>query len=66
MPDAPCAFGPATLIDEDLTVDFAKETTSSDVVTIVATRPLTRNEAWSAIPKGTLAVLRDGDMAIVN
>lgn len=59
-------FGPATLIDEDLTVDFAKETTSSDVVTIVATRPLTRDEAWSVIPKGMLAVLQDGDMALVN
>jgi glutamine amidotransferase len=33
---------PATLVDEDLTVDFCQETTPRDIVTVVATRPLTR------------------------
>jgi predicted glutamine amidotransferase len=55
-------FGKATLVDEDLTVDFAQEASLSDVVTIVATRPLTRDEAWSQIAKGCLAVFRDGEM----
>ena len=59
-------FGAATLIDEDLTADFSRETTPSDVVTIVATRPFTPDETWSAIPKGVLAAFRDGEMALVN
>lgn len=55
-------FGAATLLDEDLTVDFAKHTTPSDVVTIVATRPLTKNEPWSPVPSGRLIAFRDGEM----
>jgi glutamine amidotransferase len=53
-------FGTATLVDEDWRVDFAQETTPDDVVTIVATRPLTRDEAWTDLPVGTLLVLRAG------
>lgn len=53
-------FGAATLVDQDLTVDFAKETTPTDIVTIVATQPLTRDERWTAIGKGELLTLRDG------
>ncbi|HEY0885528.1 MAG TPA: class II glutamine amidotransferase [Ramlibacter sp.] len=53
-------FGPATLIDEDMTVDFEMETTPNDVVTVIATRPLTRNEAWTVMDAGTMAVFRDG------
>jgi glutamine amidotransferase len=55
-------FGPATLIDEDLTVDFSKETTPNDVVTVVATGPLTRDERWTAVAKGTLIAFRDGTL----
>jgi glutamine amidotransferase len=54
-------FGPATLLDEDLTVDFAAETTPRDVVTVVATRPLTRDEAWAAMAPGEFAVFRRGE-----
>lgn len=53
-------FGTATLIDEDLRVDFSKETTPSDVVTVVATRPLTRDEAWTDIDRHSLLILRSG------
>jgi glutamine amidotransferase len=53
-------FGHARLIDEDLEVDFARETTPTDIVTVVATRPLTHNETWCELGKGTLLVLRDG------
>jgi glutamine amidotransferase len=55
-------FGAATLLDAELTVDFATHTTPSDVVTIVATRPLTRNEAWATTPKSTLVAFRDGEL----
>lgn len=39
-------FGEASLIDEEMVVDFTKETTDSDIVTIIATQPLTQNENW--------------------
>ncbi|MBK1659356.1 class II glutamine amidotransferase [Paracraurococcus ruber] len=54
-------FGPATLVDEDLTVDFARETTPGDVVTVVATRPLTRDEAWTVMEPGSCVVFRQGE-----
>jgi predicted glutamine amidotransferase len=53
-------FGHATLLDQDMRVDFAQETAPNDIVTIVATRPLTRDEPWESVPRGTLLVLRDG------
>ena len=53
-------FGPATLIDEDMTVDFEKETSPDDVVTVIATRPLTRDEPWTVMQGGEMAVFRDG------
>jgi glutamine amidotransferase len=56
-------FGHATLIDEDLRVDFARETTPDDVVTVVATRPLTRDETWTELEPGALLVLREGEVA---
>ena len=56
-------FRAATLLDDDLTVDFAKHTSPSDVVTIVATRPLTKDEEWQPVPKSTLVAFRDGEMS---
>jgi len=53
-------FGKATLADRDLRVDFAGETTLKDIVTVIATRPLTRDETWTAISRGQTLVLRDG------
>jgi glutamine amidotransferase len=43
-----------------MSVDFAKETTPNDVVTVVATRPLTRNEEWTIMKPGEMIVFRDG------
>lgn len=57
-------FGAATLIDEDLSVDFSRVTSGSDVVTIVATRPLTRDERWATIEKGGVVAFRQGEMFI--
>ena len=53
-------FGLATLVDEDLTVDFARETTPNDVVSVIATYPLTRDEAWTAAEPGGFVVFRSG------
>lgn len=59
-------FGAATLIDEDLTVDFAKETSPDDVVTVVATRPLTRNEDWTIMTPGSLIAMRAGEVTVLK
>jgi glutamine amidotransferase len=53
-------FGPASLIDTDMTVDFAKETTPKDIVTVIATHPLTDHEPWISMDSGSLVIFRDG------
>ncbi|WP_372737727.1 class II glutamine amidotransferase [Neptunomonas sp.] len=53
-------FGEASLKDDDMTVDFCTQTTDKDIVTVVATEPLTDNEAWIAIKTGELVVFRKG------
>ncbi|WP_136680902.1 class II glutamine amidotransferase [Neptunomonas sp. XY-337] len=53
-------FGEATLMDDELTVDFCKETTPNDIVTVIATEPLTDNEQWTALQSGELVLFRDG------
>ncbi len=53
-------FARAQLQDEDLTVDFAVQTTPDDRVAIVVTEPLTRDEAWQALQPGELATFVDG------
>lgn len=58
-------FGEARLMDADLTVDFQRETTPKDVVTVVATQPLMVNEAWSRLEPGALAVFRAGEQISV-
>jgi glutamine amidotransferase len=54
-------FGEARLVDEELAADFAAETSPTDVVTIVATHPLTLNEDWRAAEPGALIVFKDGE-----
>ncbi|MDX1575367.1 MAG: class II glutamine amidotransferase, partial [Kiloniellales bacterium] len=53
-------FGPASLIDTDMIVDFAKETTPKDIVTVIATQPLTHHEPWVRMDPGSLVVFHDG------
>lgn len=53
-------FRPATLADEDLSVDFAALTQPSDRVAVVATQPLTTGEAWQPIAPGELRVFVGG------
>jgi predicted glutamine amidotransferase len=47
-------FGHATLSDEDVTVNFAAHTTPDDRVAVVATEPMTRDEAWTPMAPGAL------------
>ena len=53
-------FRSASLKDEDVTVDFAHATTPDDRVAVVATEPLTADEAWTAFAPGELRVFVDG------
>jgi glutamine amidotransferase len=53
-------FGKASLIDTELTIDFAKKTTPRDIVTVVTTRALTRHEPWQGMARGSMTVFRDG------
>lgn len=54
-------FGPAHLKDADVQVDFQAETTPNDVVTVLATEPLTDNESWSLYQAGEWRLWRDGE-----
>lgn len=53
-------FGEASLTDCDLTVDFMNETTPNDIVTVIATVPLTDNEEWVALEPGELVTFVEG------
>lgn len=55
-------FKAATLADEDITVDFKKETTDKDVVTVIATQPLTQDETWQQMMVGELCVFEAGEL----
>lgn len=54
-------FGKATLLDEDVEIDFQRETTPNDVVTLIATQPLTGNEQWQKIAPGEFALFHLGE-----
>jgi glutamine amidotransferase len=53
-------FGEASLTDCEMTVDFVTETTPEDIVTVIATEPLTQNEQWIALAPGELVTFVDG------
>ena len=53
-------FTTAQLRDEDLAIDFARHTTPQDRVAVIATQPLTSNEAWTPFCCGDLRVFLDG------
>lgn len=53
-------FQTAALRDEDVRVDFARVTTPRDRVAVIATEPLTADEAWTAFEPGELRVFVEG------
>jgi glutamine amidotransferase len=53
-------FVEAQLLDADMRVDFKKETSSTDVVTVIATEPLTSNEQWTKMVSGEFSVFSLG------
>lgn len=53
-------FGTAELSDMKVTVDFKKVTTPKDIVTVIATHPLTKNEKWNQMEKGEFSIFNNG------
>lgn len=56
-------FRKATLSDEDVSIDFKEVTTDKDVVTVIATQPLTQDETWEEMRPGELCVFQGGEVA---
>jgi len=59
-------FGMATLLDEDVEVNFQEETTPNDVVSVMATQPLTTNETWHRMKPGEFNVFLFGELIESN
>lgn len=55
-------FGPACLTDADVSIDFSAETTANDVVSIIATQPLTLDEAWEVYDAGEWRLWQSGEV----
>ncbi len=53
-------FGLTELKDQTLQVDFDQHTTNNDIVAVIATEPLTKNEQWTPLQKGEFLVYRLG------
>ena len=53
-------FSNAQLVDADLSMDFAQTNTTSDRLCVIATQPLTTNEAWQQLEPGELLWFEDG------
>lgn len=56
-------FGVAQLIDAEHAIDFGTVTTPDDVVTMIASTPLTDNETWQQLHVGECLVFANGLVA---
>ncbi|MFD2166923.1 class II glutamine amidotransferase [Thalassotalea euphylliae] len=57
-------FGEAKLIDAEVEVDFKQETTDKDIVTVIATQPLTNNESWHKMTSREWQLFKLGESAL--
>jgi predicted glutamine amidotransferase len=55
-------LGQATLVDDELVVNFAEVLRDTRSLAVVATAPLTRDEPWERATPGTLWTFRDGEL----
>ncbi|MBI2381536.1 MAG: class II glutamine amidotransferase [Gammaproteobacteria bacterium] len=53
-------FGDAELSDCSTRIDFREHTSAEDVVSVIATEPLTGNEAWQVFAPGEWRLFRSG------
>ncbi len=59
-------FGKAALLDEDVEINFQEETTPHDIVSVIATQPLTGNEAWLRMKPGEYGLFYLGELVKNN
>ncbi|MDW2031311.1 class II glutamine amidotransferase [Vibrio sp. 665] len=59
-------FGKAALLDEDVEINFQEETTPHDIVSVIATQPLTGNEAWQRMRPGEYGLFHLGELVKNN
>lgn len=59
-------FGKAKLLDDELEIDFHHVTTPNDIVTVLATEPLTHDEDWYKVEKGEFLVFQNGELGYSN
>lgn len=59
-------FGNASLIDDDIQIDFSDVTTPNDIVTIIATQPLTQEAEWKKMQIGEFNVFKFGERVFTN
>lgn len=59
-------FHQARLRDCEMAVDFQAVTTPNDIVTVIATEPLTNNESWHPMQCGELLVLAEGEVTLFH
>ena len=59
---APFPLNKAKLVDDELELDFQKAMALDDIITIIATAPLTQNEEWNIAIKGDFLVFADGQL----
>ncbi|EIE5864693.1 class II glutamine amidotransferase [Vibrio alginolyticus] len=59
-------FGKAALLDEDVEINFQEETTPHDIVFVIATQPLTGNEAWQRMKPGEYGLFHLGELVKNN
>ncbi len=58
-------FAQARLQDADVTLDFAQLAHTGDRVALIATEPLTANEAWTPFTQGEIKLFVDGQVVEV-
>lgn len=56
-------FQQASLNDTDMRVDFGEETTPNDVVSVVATAPLTNDEKWQTMQAQQFIAVKNGKVS---
>ncbi len=53
-------FGKAKLLDNDIEIDFQQHMQTTDIVSVIATKPLTGNENWHRIQPGSFVLFHFG------
>lgn len=59
-------FGKATLLDQQIEIDFQQQTSPEDIVTVVATQPLTGDENWQQIARGESLLFYQGEQYFLS